>query len=193
MSELLQLLIKRNKLNKNQLSEIVSLFKQELPKYVKPTITVKQIMSKKPLTISPSTSAEEAHNLMKNYGYEGYPVIENGQITGLLTRRAVDRALSHRLNLPASSLMEAGNIFVFPEDTLGTLHSVMADSGWGQVPVIDPQTKKIIGIATRTDLIRIIAGKKSGSIRKSKSRKRNGIRSAPCTVGFIKIISLCFQ
>ena len=183
-------LIKRNKLNENQLSEIVNLFKQELPKYVKPTITVKQIMSKKPLTISPATSAEEAHTLMKNYGYEGYPVIEDGQVIGLLTRRAVDRALSHKLNLPASSLMEAGNIFVHPGDTLDALQMVMADSGWGQVPVVDPKTKTIIGIATRTDLLKTIAGKKLGTPEQLNLAAEMESDLPPARLGFLKLISL---
>ncbi len=183
-------LIKRDKQDEHQLADIVSLFKKELPKYVKPAITVKQIMSKKPLTISPETSAEEAHTLMKNYGYEGYPVIENGQITGLLTRRAVDRALSHKLNLPASSLMEAGNIFVFPGDSLETLQRVMADSGWGQVPVLDPKSNSIIGIATRTDLLRMIAGKKSGSPEKINLATEMESNLAPARLGLLKLISL---
>ena len=183
-------LIKRNKLNKNQLTDIVSHFKKELAKFVKPTITVRQIMSRKPLTISPATSAEEAHTLMKNYGYEGYPVIEGGKVTGLLTRRAVDRALSHRLNLPASSLMEAGEIFVHPGDSLETLQKVMADSGWGQVPVIDPKTNAVIGIATRTDLLRTIAGKKSGESGENKPRDEMESDLAPARLGLLKLISL---
>lgn len=183
-------LIKRNKFNENQITDIVSLFKKELPKFIKPTITVKQIMSKKPLTISPATSAEEAHTLMKHYGYEGYPVIEDGQIIGLLTRRAVDRALSHRLNLPASSLMEAGNIFVHPGDTLEALQRIMADSGWGQVPVVDQKTKTVIGIATRTDLLKSIAGKKPGSQEKFNLSVEMESDLMPARLGILKLISL---
>lgn len=183
-------LIKRDKQDESQLSDLVNFFKQELPKYIKPTVTVRQIMSKKPLTISPVTSAEEAHTLMKNFGYEGYPVLDNGQITGLLTRRAVDRALSHRLNLPASSLMEVGKVFVHPEDSLETLQRVMADSGWGQVPVVDPKTNSVIGIATRTDLLRIIAGKKSGSSEKLNLGAEMESDLPPARLGLLRLISL---
>ena len=183
-------LIKRDKKNANQLSELVNSFKLILPKHIKPTVTVRQIMSKKPLTISPGTTAEEAHTLMKNYGYEGYPVIENGQISGLLTRRAVDRALSHKLNLPASSLMDSGNIFVHPGDSLDTLQRVMADSGWGQVPVFDPKANTVVGIVTRTDLLRIIAGKKSGAAEKINLAAEMESDLAPARLGLLKLISL---
>jgi tRNA nucleotidyltransferase (CCA-adding enzyme) len=183
-------LIKRDKRNENQLSDLVDSFKLELPKFIKPTVTVRQIMSKKPLTISPTTSADEAHTLMKNYGYEGYPVIEKGQITGLLTRRAVDRALSHKLNLPASSLMDAGNIFVHPGDSLESLQRIMADSGWGQVPVVDPKTNSIVGIATRTDLLRIIAGKIPGTPEKLNLASEMESDLAPARLGLLKLISM---
>jgi tRNA nucleotidyltransferase (CCA-adding enzyme) len=95
---------------------------------------------------------------MQKYGYEGYPVVENGKVIGLLTRRAVDRALSHKLNLTANSLMEAGEVFVHPQDAVDSLQRVMSSSGWGQVPVIDPANGEVIGIVTRTDLFKTMAG-----------------------------------
>lgn len=183
-------LIKRNKQNENQLFEIVSKFKDDLPNMVKPTITVKQIMSKKPLTISPDTSAEQALTLMKNYGYEGYPVIDKEKIIGLLTRRSVDRALSHKLNLPASSLMEAGNIFVFPGDSLETLQRVMADAGWGQVPVVDPSSDQVIGIVTRTDLLKTISGNKQGAAKNFSLTAAMESNLSSGHLAFLKLISI---
>ena len=156
-------LIKRNQHNKTQLEDVFSVFKKELLYYVKPGITVKHIMSKKPLVIHPDTTAAEALQLMQRFGYEGYPVVEKNRIKGLLTRRSVDRAMSHKLNMPASSLMDAGSIFVQPSDTLEKLHQLMADSGWGQIPVVDPESGEIIGIATRTDLLKTLAGKENGA------------------------------
>ncbi len=125
-----------------------------LPDHVHPSLTVRQVMSPRPLVLTPETSAERAAQLMQRYGYEGYPVVQDGQVKGLLTRRAVDRALSHRLNLPASSLMESGEVTVSPQDAIEHLRRVMSDSGWGQIPVVDPETGKIIGIVTRTDLLK---------------------------------------
>lgn len=129
-----------------------------LPDFIQPPITVGQIMSRRPLLIPPEMSAREAAHLMQRYGYEGYPVVKNGRVIGLLTRRAVDRALSHKLNLTAGSLMEANEISVFPGDSLDHLQKLMIDSGWGQVPVISPEDGEIIGIVTRTDLLKIQAG-----------------------------------
>lgn len=128
-----------------------------LPQHVRPAVTVAQIMSRAPQLLTPSTPLEEAARRMARYGYEGYPVVENGKIIGLLTRRAVDRALAHRLNLPIRNLMDAGEVTVFPHHSLEHLQQVMTDTGWGQIPVIDPNTQQIVGIVTRTDLLKTLA------------------------------------
>lgn len=139
------------------LEEIYGTLKEILPEHVQPAITAGQIMSRHPQILSPATSVQEAEELMVRYGYEGYPVAEEGEIVGLLTRRAVDRARSHDLNLTAASLMKAGQVYVYPDEPLERIQNVMTDTGWGQIPVLDRQTGKIIGIVTRTDLLKILA------------------------------------
>ncbi len=127
-----------------------------LPAIILPPVTVGKIMSRGPRVLPPDTPAQEAARLMQRYGYEGYPVVKGGRVLGLLTRRAVDRAISHKLNLQAASLMEAGEVTVSPQDSLDTLQKIMAETGWGQVPVKDPQSGEIIGIVTRTDLLKML-------------------------------------
>jgi tRNA nucleotidyltransferase (CCA-adding enzyme) len=127
-----------------------------LPERVHPAISVAQIMSHGPQLLEADTPVEEAARRMRRYGYEGYPVMQNGHLVGLLTRRAVDRALGHKLNLTAGSLMDAGNFTVSPGDSIETLQQVMTESGWGQIPVIDSLSNEIIGIVTRTDLLKTL-------------------------------------
>jgi tRNA nucleotidyltransferase (CCA-adding enzyme) len=136
--------------------ELVSL----LPDYVQPAITVSQIMSSRPQILSPDTPVEEAALRMQRYGYEGYPVVEEmpdkrHRILGLLTRRAVDRALSHNLKTTAGSLMDAGQVSVVPGDSIETLQHLMTETGWGQVPVLSEEGQ-IVGIVTRTDLLKTL-------------------------------------
>jgi tRNA nucleotidyltransferase (CCA-adding enzyme) len=132
-----------------------------LPRYVHPAVTVAQIMSRNPQLLTTETLAEDAASRMQRFGYEGYPVVEemdNGKnrIAGLLTRRAVDRALSHKMNLAAGSLMDAGEVFVSPDDSIEHLQRLMIETGWGQIPVVDTDSDRIIGIVTRTDLLKIL-------------------------------------
>lgn len=150
-----------------------------LPQAIRPAVTVAQIMSRGLQVLSPETSAEEASQRMRRYGYEGYPVVETitgstvehepsgddnllnhtrprRRVVGLLTRRAVDRAIAHNLNLNAASLMEAGEVSVQPGDSIEHLQRVMTETGWGQIPVVHSESGEIIGIVTRTDLLKTL-------------------------------------
>ena len=133
-------------------SELIKL----LPRYVRPAITVAQIMSKEPQLLAPETPVEDAAQRMRRFGYEGYPVVQDGRVVGLLTRRAVDRAITHNLHRTASSLMDAGTYTVQPDDSIEHLQRLMTESGWGQVPVVSPESREIIGIVTRTDLLKTL-------------------------------------
>ncbi len=142
------------------ITEVKTRLIEILKKEIQPAIRVSAIMSPKPHTIGPSTTASEAAALMQRYGYEGFPVVETNKIIGLLTRRAVDRAVMHKMNMKASSLMEAGEIHALATDSVETVQRLMTESGWGQIPVLDGNGK-ITGIVTRTDLLKVLASKPS--------------------------------
>lgn len=142
--------------NKPSMESVYKDLIEILHQMVEPAITAGKIMSKQPLLITPETSAKDASSLMKRYGYEGYPVVFEGKIVGLLNRRSVERAISHKLNLPAASLMDSGEIFVYTNDPLDKVQQIMTETGWGQIPVVDPYNQSIIGIVTRTDLLKAL-------------------------------------
>jgi len=105
---------------------------------------------------------EEIAELIQRYGYEGYPVVDkNKNLIGLLNRRSVDRALAFGLSPSVESIMDPGNYSVRPEDSVDYLKEMMNLSGWGQIPVINGDGHEIIGIVTRTDLIKILTGRSS--------------------------------
>ncbi|MEK6221517.1 MAG: CBS domain-containing protein, partial [Chloroflexota bacterium] len=128
-----------------------------LPNYIQQTKTVAEIMSRGPLLLAPDIPVQEVSNQMQLYGFEGYPVVRDGKVIGLVTRRAVDRTLRHKLNLTVQEIMEAGNITVSEEASIERLQRIMTETGWGQIPVTDNSAEKIIGIVTRTDLLKILA------------------------------------
>jgi tRNA nucleotidyltransferase (CCA-adding enzyme) len=127
---------------------------EALPQFVRPAVTVAQIMSRGPQVLRPDTPVEEAHRRMRLYGYEGYPVVDHGKVVGLITRRAVDRTISHKLNYPVSRVMEVGNYTVAPDDSIEHVQRLVTETGWGQIPVVEPETGDIVGIVTRTDLLK---------------------------------------
>ena len=129
--------------------------------HIRPTVTVGQIMSYgAPQTLAPTDTIALAAERMRRYGFEGFPVVEpsDGRIVGMLTRREIDRAVHHGLEKhPIGRYMRAGEVFVTPDDSVVTLRKVMTEQDWGQVPVVDPGTGAILGIVTRTDLIKQMA------------------------------------
>jgi tRNA nucleotidyltransferase (CCA-adding enzyme) len=129
-----------------------------LPGCIRPQRTVGEIMSRRPQVLAPTTSVREAAEWMQRFGHEGYPVVEGGRVIGLLTRRAVDRAAAHGMgDQPVRRVMDAGSLTVSPSDSVQHLQRVMIQQDWGQVPVADQRTGEIVGIVTRTDLLKTLA------------------------------------
>ncbi len=123
-----------------------------LPRVVRPAVTVRQIMSRGVQVLPPDTSIAEASERMRRTGHEGFPVVENGRVIGLLTRRAVDRAIQFGMAAePIRQIMEPGHVTISPDASVETLQRLMMETGWGQVPVVE--NGDIIGVVTRTDLI----------------------------------------
>jgi tRNA nucleotidyltransferase (CCA-adding enzyme) len=148
----------------NTLQNLLEKLEEEIKKNIQPSLTVHKIMSKKPLLLKPETTIAEADLLMQRYGYEGYPVVQEGKVVGLLTRRAVDRARNHKLKISVGSLMESGSYSLAPNQSLNQVQELMAATGWGQIPVVDPETQKILGIVTRTDLLKNLTYKDGTSL-----------------------------
>ena len=122
-----------------------------------------------PHSVPPETTVAEMAEIIQRYGFEGYPVVsgvvsdENGrrslhidQIQGLITRRQVDRAQHHGLaSHSIDRYMRTGPIWVAPDQGIHELQRLMIESNWGQIPVADRETGRVLGIVTRTDLINL--------------------------------------
>jgi tRNA nucleotidyltransferase (CCA-adding enzyme) len=128
-----------------------------LQKVIRPARTVGEIMSRGPQLLAPTDRIKDAEEQMQHFGHEGYPVVDGGKVIGLLTRRAVDRAMMHGMgDRPVTTIMEVGNLVVYPDNPVQHLQRMMIQYDWGQVPVADRGSGKIIGIVTRTDLLKTL-------------------------------------
>lgn len=125
-----------------------------LPRIVSASILVESLMSMGVQTVRASERVKSIVERMMRTGHEGFPVVENNRVVGLLTRRDVDRAMRHGMGHQSiREIMEAGEITVRPTDSIEVLQQRMMRSGWGQIPVVDEQGT-LLGIVTRTDLIK---------------------------------------
>ncbi|OWY60505.1 hypothetical protein B7486_68820, partial [cyanobacterium TDX16] len=116
--------------------------------------TVADLMSRGAQTVQPDEKLEAIIRRLRLIGHEGFPVVEHGRVVGLLTRREADRAVEHGLgSLTVRDVMDAGEVTLRPGDAVERLERLIVASGWGQIPVVD-EDGKLIGIVTRTDLIK---------------------------------------
>ncbi len=130
---------------------------ETLHQKVRPPVTVRRIMSWGLNTLEPETTVAEASQRMRRLGYEGFPVVENEQLLGLMTRRELDRALHHDMHkVPVRRVMRAGTATIGIDESVQTLQKRMMEVGWGQMPVVD-ETGHMVGIVTRTDLLKLWA------------------------------------
>lgn len=139
-----------------------------LPTAVEPATLVSAIMSYGVETLPATMTIREAAAFIQRHGHEGYPIFDERKqrLVGLLTRRAVDRAMSHEMgDLPVSRIMKAGAVTVRPSDSLEEVRQLMLEEGWGQVPVLPEADgdgsgdgQRPIGIVTRTDILNALFG-----------------------------------
>lgn len=79
-------------------SEATSLSIYEL-NYLISKMTVGNIMVKKPVTLSPDLPVEEAISLGKEHGIGGFPVVEDGELIGIITESDIVWVVSNALGL----------------------------------------------------------------------------------------------
>lgn len=138
--------------------------------------TASDIMSRDLVTVGPDAPLSQVAELFRTRGFTSLPVVEAGQLRGVifqidLIRRAREdaflqhssllRALirmvdSHRKTPPkAGEIMQTRVAQVAPGTPVGALLPLLSDGGAEAVPVVEGPA--IVGIVTRTDLVSALA------------------------------------
>ncbi|WP_301110004.1 CBS domain-containing protein [Sporosarcina sp.] len=140
---------------KGDIEAILSELIEDLPTILKPAITAKELMTSPVKTLSPDTTIEEAGRRMYRYGHSGYPIVEEGRLIGLITRRDLDKANHHGLgHAPVKAYMTTKVYTIGPDASLEEIQELVIDHNIGRLPVIvDGQ---LVGIVTRTNIIKVL-------------------------------------
>ncbi|BER91977.1 CBS domain-containing protein [Thermatribacter velox] len=130
-------------------------------------VKAREIMSHPVKVVSPSTTVEEAFSTMMRFGFSGLPVVEDNKLVGLISRKDVEKAISHGLhNAPVKSFMNPQVISVEPEDSIFKVWQLMVEQDIGRVPVT--RNGLVLGIITRSDLLRGLHQRQNLEIRSLK-------------------------
>lgn len=131
-------------------------------------VTVNDLMTVNPKTITPDTMLQEVLSLMNTEGYRHLPVVEDGQLVGIITDRDVRLAVNSPIlttdlskrrhlisSLHAESCMTRDLITVKPTVTIQRAAEMLSLYKIGALPVVD--RGNLVGIITVTDCLDYLA------------------------------------
>ncbi|HEX8960499.1 MAG TPA: A-adding tRNA nucleotidyltransferase [Geobacteraceae bacterium] len=120
---------------------------------VNPIRTAREIMSAPVRTMPASTTIAEARELLTRYNVNAMPVMKEGRMAGIISRRIVEQALYHGLGeVAVSDYMHTEFMRAISETPLAAIREYMVGQNRRFVPVFDGE--ELVGVVTRTDLLR---------------------------------------
>lgn len=127
---------------------------------------VKEIMIKKVISITKKDTLQKAYQLMKEYSIRHLPVVEKGNLIGIVSDRDLRRALIPSLidKINISEIMVKSPITVTPQTDIEEAAKLLCIHKIGCLPVV--AGKKLVGIISETDLLSVLV-KILGLIRSS--------------------------
>ncbi len=118
-------------------------------------IMVKDIMTKNVVAVSPSMSVEDLVHFMFEKKHMGYPVMEGGNLKGVVTFTDIERVPYLERPVALVSDIMTKNVISVPSNARASdVLKVISSKNIGRVMVVD--NGLLVGILSRTDLVRIL-------------------------------------
>ncbi len=118
-------------------------------------VKIRDIMSKDVQTVTSGMSIEELVEYIYRFKHMGYPVIDDGQLKGIVTFTDVQKvAREERRNVKVSQVMSKNVIGLQEDDDAFNALKLMTLNNIGRIIVRKGET--VSGIVSRTDIIRAI-------------------------------------
>lgn len=131
------------------------------------TLRVGNLMTVDPVVIDPEAAVHEAELLLKTYRISGLPVVEHGQVIGVISQTDLLNARSSELiganwdRVKVRHLMSRPAVTVHLATTVRRAARVMLDEQIHRVVVVDPDGTPI-GVLSATDLLRALLPEEDG-------------------------------
>lgn len=129
----------------------------------------RDLMTPDPLTVTPQASIADVWDLMREVDVRHLPVVEAGVLVGMVSDRDVARvdlarllkvegahALREELATPVAQIMSPDVIAVGPEAEIGEVIDLLIDHKIGAVPVVEEDTREVLGIISYVDVLRAL-------------------------------------
>lgn len=138
--------------------EVLALLKHEVQQQVERPHLIRDIMSFPVKAVHPDMTIEEVVNILLRYGHTGVPVVKDGRLAGIISRRDVDKAMKHGLaHAPVKGFMTKDVVTVRPDLSWEEAQKLMVEHDIGRIPVVEDG--KIVGIVSRSDVLHLVYGR----------------------------------
>jgi CIC family chloride channel protein len=111
------------------------------------------------ITLSPSDEPAKVHLLITTTGHNGFPVIDDGRLIGIITNRdARTIHVAEGMHPSVRNAMTPTPFVIHPEDSLEDALAIMVSRDFNHLPVVEKESPdRLIGFLTRTDIMKIYA------------------------------------
>jgi len=119
-------------------------------------IMVKEVMSKKVISVKADMPVSLLELMIFETGHTGFPVVENGELVGIVTIEDVGKVKPEERNkVKVGEIATRKPVVAYPEENLNSVLSKMYEYKVGRLPVVDPKdSTKLLGIISKTDILR---------------------------------------
>ncbi|MRR55283.1 MAG: CBS domain-containing protein [Deltaproteobacteria bacterium] len=137
------------------LIQVMSKLHELLHLQVNPKRTAADIMSAPVKSVSTTATISDARDLLTRYNVNAMPVLCDGEMVGIISRRIVEKSLYHHLgDLPVTEYMHTEFLRAVPETPLSEIQDYIVGRERRLVPVFKGNI--LVGVITRTDLLRVM-------------------------------------
>ena len=119
-------------------------------------LKVQEIMNPSPVVTNPNKDLKEVSYELLNTGLQQLPVVENGQLVGILTTYDMWRQYENRTTVAGLTVGEVMNkriVKIAPNDKIGTAAELFADGRFKTIPVVT-ESGEFKGTITAFDIIK---------------------------------------
>jgi H+/Cl- antiporter ClcA len=135
-----------------------------------------QLMTRNPKTLAASMAIPDVlHFFAEEAQHRSYPVVDDeGRLVGLVSRTdALRWQVEKKREGQLGDLMsDASTLVAYPDTPCGVVADLMVDFGTGRVPIVDAQSRRVIGIISRQDLLKVRSTQKRGEMVRPVRRSR---------------------
>ncbi|MEN2985428.1 MAG: CBS domain-containing protein, partial [Thermodesulfovibrionaceae bacterium] len=120
---------------------------------IKQQKVAKDLMTTPVISVTWNKTIKDVEEMMTRYGINAMPVIKDDKYIGIITRGVVEKAIFHGLNKSKVGDFATTDAYTAEEDTpLVEIEKNMVELNQRFVPIL--KDEKVIGVITRTDILR---------------------------------------